>query len=92
MFDNIRNINNGRKVSELGNEIKGIGIKCERVTDIIPSKYRSIETSAIIREIYSIREELNSIGNELESLGEIIVSVSKELENNLFDKNGGCSL
>lgn len=91
MFDNIRNINNGRKVSELGNEIKGIGIKCEIVTDIIPSKYRSIETSAIIREIYSIREELNSIGNELESLGEIIVSVSKELENNLFDKNGGCS-
>ena len=52
---------------------------------------RSIETSAIIREIYSIREELNSIGNELESLGEIIVSVSKELENNSFDKNGGCS-
>ena len=85
MFDNIRNINNGRKVSELGNEIKGIGIKCERVTDIIPSKYRSIETSAIIRE------ELNSIGNELESLGEIIVSVSKELENNSFDKNSGCS-
>ena len=79
MFDNIRNINNGRKVSELGNEIKGIGIKCERVTDIIPSKYRSI------------REELNSIGNELESLGEIIVSVSKELENNSFDKNSGCS-
>ena len=38
-----------------------------------------------------IREELNSIGNELESLGEIIVSVSKELENNSFDKNGGCS-
>ena len=84
MFDNIRNINNGRKVSELGNEIKGIGIKCERVTDIIPSKYRSIETSAIIREIYGIRDEL-------ESLGEIIVSVSKELENNSFDKNGGCS-
>lgn len=91
MFDTSKNINNGRKVSILGNDIKAIGNKCENVIDIMPSKYRSIEVSTILREIYSIKDELNSIGNELENLGEVIVSVSKELENNYSRGNGGSS-
>lgn len=91
MFDTSKNINNGRKVSILGNDIKAIGNKCENVIDIMPSKYRSIEVSTILREIYSIKDELNSIGNELENLGEVIVSVSKELENNSSRGNGGSS-
>ena len=84
MFDTSKNINNGRKVSILGNDIKTIGNKCENVIDIMPSKYRSIEVSTILREIYSI-------GNELANLGEVIVSVSKELENNSSRGNGGSS-
>ena len=91
MFDTSKNINNGRKVSILGNDIKTMGNKCENVIDIMPSKYRSIEVSTILREIYSIKDELNSIGNELENLGEVIVSVSKELENNSSRGNGGSS-
>ena len=91
MFDASKNINSGRKVSILGNDIKAIGNKCENVIDIMPSKYRSIEVSTILREIYSIKDELNSIGNELENLGEVIVSVSKELENNSPRGNGGSS-
>ena len=91
MFDTSKNINNGRKVSILGNDIKTIGNKCENVIDIMPSKYRSIEVSTILREIYSIKDELNSIGYDLEILGEVIVSVSKELENNSSRKNGGSS-
>ena len=47
--------------------------------------------STILKEIYSIKHELSSIGNELENLGEIIVSVSKELDNNSSRKNGGSS-
>ena len=71
MFDASKNINNGRKVSILGNDIKTIGNKCENIIDI--------------------KHELSSIGNELENLGEIIVSVSKELDNNSYRKNGGSS-
>ncbi|MDU3722313.1 MAG: hypothetical protein E7G24_03760 [Clostridium celatum] len=91
MFDASKNINNGRKISILGNDIKTIGNKCENIIDIMPSKYRSVEVSTILKEIYSIKHELSSIGNELENLGEIIVSVSKELDNNSSRKNGGSS-
>ena len=41
---------NGKKVSEIGSDIGRIAYKCESLTDIIPSKYRSIEVSTIIRE------------------------------------------
>ena len=89
MFDTIRNINNGKKVSELGSDIRRLGNKCEGLTDIMPSKYMSIEVSTIIREIYSIEQELNSIGNNLETIGELIVKAAKALDNDSNIRNIG---
>lgn len=89
MFDTIRNVMNGKKVSEIGSDIGRIAYKCESLTDITPSKYRSIEVSTIIREIYSIEQELNSIGNNLETIGELIVKAAKASDNDSNIRNIG---
>ena len=91
MFDTLKNIDNGRKISTLGDDIKTIGNKCENIIDKMLSNYRGVEVSTILREIYSIKYELNSIGNELVDLGEIIVNLSKESNNNFSRKNSSSS-
>ena len=80
---------NGKKVSEIGSDIGRIAYKCESLTDIIPSKYRSIEVSTIIREIYDIKQELNSIGNNLETIGELIIKAAKASDNDSNIRNIG---
>lgn len=88
MYSYSKNIDNGKKVSRLASDIRAIGNRCESLTEIIPSKYRSMETSTILKEVYSIKDELSSIADELETLGESIISVSKDLKNKSSGLNG----
>lgn len=87
MFEYIRNVNNGKNILGLGEEIKRVSRKSENITNIIPGKYRGKETSSIVSAMSNIEKELNSIGSELERLGENIITVAKEIKNIEDQKN-----